>query len=67
MLGKTNTSGLLVDDTMSNTSENAVQNKVIKDYVDATDKELQAQITEVKNKIDSGSGGSSVTIRDWSV
>lgn len=33
-----------IDQAMSDTSENAVQNKVIKEYVDGADENLQAQI-----------------------
>lgn len=37
---------ILVDIEMSDTSENAVQNKVIKAYVDETKTELQAYLNE---------------------
>ena len=39
-------SSIIIDAEMSDTSENAVQNKVIKNYVDSTKKELQIYLDE---------------------
>ena len=38
--------GIIIDTEMSDTSENAVQNKVIKAYVDGTKNDLEAYIDE---------------------
>lgn len=37
---------IILDTEMSDTSENAVQNKVVKDYVDKTKTELQSYLDE---------------------
>ena len=65
MLGKTNTvtgfKSLEIDTQMSDSSENAVQNKVIKSYVDTGIANLQEQINDIDDNGGSG-GGSSITV-----
>lgn len=65
MLGKTNTvtgfKSLEIDTQMSDSSENAVQNKVIKSYVDTGIANLQEQIDDIDDNGGSG-GGSSITV-----
>lgn len=52
LIAKITTPTAVVDTEMSDTSTNAVQNKVIKEYVDAQKSELVAQIQTVSGNLD---------------
>lgn len=61
---------IIVDDFMSDTSENAVQNKVVKNYVDSVKKDINNQktncITEIPQDIKLEYSGKTVTLKSGS-